>query len=195
MLVHDEEFVKSIAEKVVESPYQRITKYKESYKFNKEYINALINDVQINTCFEQAISKGFEASESAKRLVWPIQRRLNDSQASFADLAFSQQQYFDFLWLIKDWSLASAQAKIIMKEMIASGKDASVIIEEKWLKPLSEDDIKWFLETIFKENPSVLEDLKSGNMKPKWFVVGQVMKLSWGSADPGMVNEVLSGMM
>jgi Asp-tRNA(Asn)/Glu-tRNA(Gln) amidotransferase B subunit len=37
----------------------------------------------------------------------------------------------------------------------------------------------------------LLTDLKAGNMKPLGFVTGQVMKMSWGSADPQMIKERL----
>jgi len=51
-------------------PYERITRYKNNYKFNKEYINALINDTQMNAAFEAAVKEWNKPAEVAKRLVW-----------------------------------------------------------------------------------------------------------------------------
>ena len=53
-----------------------------------------------------------------------------------------------------------------MKEMLETGKDPQAIIEEKGLKPVDESQVKVWLEEIFAEKPDVLNDLKSGNMKP-----------------------------
>lgn len=186
-----EQQLSKISQTMKPGPYERIKTYKDAYKFNKEYINALINDVDVNQAFEYGVAQWNPPAEVAKRLVWPIQRRLNEQQVWFDALAFTQKQFLDFLLLIKDGKLANAQAKIVMSEMIAHGTNPEQVIEEKWLKPVDEDQVKNRLDQIFKEKPDLLEDLKSGNMKPMWFVVGQVMKLSWWAADPGMVNGLI----
>ena len=187
--------VASIRAYVVEWPFSRITKYKNNYKFNKEYINALINDADLNTAFENAVSAWHVPDEVAKRLVWPIQRWLNEKEVWFDALIFSQDQFLDFLGLIQEGKLANAQAKIVIWAMLETGKDPAQIIEEKWLKPVGEDEVKQWLQEIFDEKPDLLEDLKSGNMKPMWFVVGQVRKKRWGAADPGMVNSLIQWMI
>mgnify|MGYP003870047705 CR=1 FL=1 len=184
-------YVADMAATVDEWPYARILKYKTDYKFNKEYINALINDVAMNTYFGQTVADGLDPSETAKRLVWPIQRWLTAQETSLNQVKFSREQYVDFLRLISDGSLANAQAKIVITEMLETGADPSQIIQDKWLKPVGEEEISARLDQIFWDKPDLLEDLQSGNMKPMWFVVGQVMKLSGGAADPGVVNGLI----
>jgi len=195
LLELDENDVAEIRQKVVQWPFARMSRYKDEYTFNKEYINALINDVQVNGCFESCVEAGHAPGEVAKRLTWPVQRRLNDQQVWFDQIAFTQEQFLLFLDLLKQGDLANAQAKIVIWEMLSSGKDPAVIIEEKWLTPVSEDDIKKRLQEIFEEKPDLLQDLKWWNMKPMWFVVWQVMKKSGWAADPGMVNGFIQAML
>ncbi len=183
--------VDEIRKLVVKGPFLRILSYKQDYGFNKEYINALINDNTLNTCFESCVEEWYEPAEVAKRLVWPIQRRLNDKQIWFDGLPFSRGYFVTFLELIKEGKLANAQAKIVMTEMLDGWNDPVQIIEDKWLKPVWEDEVWAWLDQIFSEKPDLLEDLKAWNMKPMWFVVWQVMKLSGGAADPGMVNGLI----
>ena len=187
----DEAYIQEIRELVDEWPYARILQYRTEYGFNKEYINALINDVEMNTYFATTVAEWQDPAETAKRLVGPIQRRLSDQEKSLGDVAFGREQYVAFIQLIAEGSLANAQAKIVMKEMLDTGKDPAVIIEEKWLKPVGEDEISARLDQIFGDKPDLLADLQWGNMKPMWFVVWQVMKLSGGAADPGMVNVLI----
>jgi len=51
----DNEFLQTVQKNLVESPFSRIRKYKEEYGFNKEYISALINDLDVNNYFEDTI--------------------------------------------------------------------------------------------------------------------------------------------
>lgn len=210
----DMSWIDEIRDLVVESPYERMRRYKEEYGFNKEYINGLIGDVAVNKYFEQCVEDGYDTKLVAKWIVGPIARRLTEneekswklkaeswklqeSQWLLLDsiLPFSYEQFTDFLQLQMDGELINQHAKTVMKEMLATGKDPKVIIDEKWLKPVDEGQVKTWVEEVFSEKPELLEDLKSGNMKPMWFVVGQVMKKSGGSADPGVVNKLLLEMI
>lgn len=51
----DMSWVDGIRHLVVESPYNRIKRYKEQFAFNKEYINGLISDLAVNNYFEQCV--------------------------------------------------------------------------------------------------------------------------------------------
>ena len=190
-----DEYVEEIRTQWVIKTFDVITRYKNDYWFNKEYINWLIGDPAVTIWFEKTITAWFDPKESAKWIVWPVARWMNDNLKSIRDVAFSYEQYADFLSLIKDWSLQWAQAKVVIGEMITSWKDPAVIIEEKWLKPVGWEQVKAWLEEVFTGKPDVLEDLRWWNMKPMWFVIWQVMQKSWGSANPWMIQEELKKML
>jgi len=192
--IHDDE-LDVLRKGVTEHPTTRIMRYKNEYGFNKEYINGLIGDVAMNTYFEACAAQGCSPAETAKWLVWPVARWLNENEKRMTDVAFKKEAFISFLNMIAEWSLASAQAKIVIKEMILTGKAPATIVEEKWLKPVDESTVRGWLEEVFTAKPDVLEDLKSWNMKPMWFVIGQVMQKSQGSGDPQMVQKVLKEMI
>ncbi len=186
-----DEYIDQMKDIVVEDPFLRIKKYKEEFAFNKEYINTLINDVDMNNTFEVLIKDGYEAKEVAKRMAGPIQRWLNDNVSAYKDIVFSEAYFREFLDRISSWELANQQAKVVIAEMLQSGKSAQEIIEEKGFKPISWEEIQTWISEIFEQQPELLEQMKSGDMKPKWFVIWQVMKKSWGAANPQMIGESL----
>lgn len=189
------EYVEELRTHGVITSFEIITRYKNEYWFNKEYINWLIGDPAVTEWFEKTVAEGFNPKESAKWIVGPIARWMNDNLKSVTDLVFSYEQFIAFLQLIADWSLQWAQAKVVIGEMIETWKDPAVIIEEKGLKPVDWWQVKLWLEEIFVDKPDILEDLRSGNMKPMWFVIGQVMKKSGGSANPAMIQEELKKLL
>ena len=106
---------------------------------------------------------------------------------------FLRERLGNLLDLINCGTISNKIAKDVFEEMFKSSKDANVIIEEKGLKQISnKGDIEKFVDKIILENEQQVEQFKKGNKKVMGWFVGQVMKLTKGQANPGIVNEVIS---
>ncbi|MEO2005091.1 MAG: Asp-tRNA(Asn)/Glu-tRNA(Gln) amidotransferase GatCAB subunit B, partial [Candidatus Poribacteria bacterium] len=110
---------------------------------------------------------------------------LDDSPVDAAGLA-------ELLVLLKDDTISGRIGKTVLEEMIATGNSAKAIVEAKGLVQVTDasaiDD--WIRQAI-EENPGPAADFRGGTAKALGFLVGQVMKLSRGKANPRMVNELL----
>jgi aspartyl-tRNA(Asn)/glutamyl-tRNA(Gln) amidotransferase subunit B len=72
--------------------------------------------------------------------------------------------------------------------MFESGKDADTVINEKGLAQVSDSSaISGAVTQVLGEFTKQLEEYRGGNAKILQFFVGQVMKLTKGKANPGMV--------
>ncbi len=92
--------------------------------------------------------------------------------------------------------LSSKLAKEVIKEMTATGKSPSQIVEEKGLRQVSDEgQIRSMIEEVLKENSKEVERFKAGEEKLFGFLVGQVMKKAKGKANPQMVNSLLREML
>jgi aspartyl-tRNA(Asn)/glutamyl-tRNA(Gln) amidotransferase subunit B len=89
-------------------------------------------------------------------------------------------------------TISGKQAKDVFAEMFASGKTAAVIVKEKGIEQLSDSSaIEALCEQVIAANPKPVADFKAGNAPSLNFLKGQVMKLSKGTANPGLVGEIL----
>ena len=94
--------------------------------------------------------------------------------------------------LVNNGTISNKIAKDVFEEMFQSSKEAKEIIEEKGLKQISnEDDIEKLVEKIISENESQVKQFKEGNNKVLGWFVGQIMKLTKGQANPGIVNKII----
>jgi aspartyl-tRNA(Asn)/glutamyl-tRNA(Gln) amidotransferase subunit B len=83
-------------------------------------------------------------------------------------------------------------AKSVFEEMFETGKAPGVIVNEKGLKQLSnDDDILAVIRKEFDTNPGQLAGYLGGNDRLHGFFVGQVMKATGGSANPKKVNDLI----
>ncbi len=187
----EKSFLDNVLSNKVESPFNRIKRYKEQYWFNKEYINWLIQTYDINNYFEYMVTNWIDSKIAARWTVWYILRFLNDNNISINELKFSKEDFLDLLKFIQDWKLADAQAKQVIIEMFETGEKSNNIIENKWLKPVDLWEIEIIIKFVIQENEKAFNDLRAWESKAIWFLVWQVMKKSWWKADPKIVKDLI----
>ena len=66
------------------------------------------------------------------------------------------------------------------------------VIEEKGLMQISSsDELEKLVEDVIAKNPQSVEDYKAGKTQSAGFLMGQVMKLSNGKANPKIAKELV----
>jgi aspartyl-tRNA(Asn)/glutamyl-tRNA(Gln) amidotransferase subunit B len=75
--------------------------------------------------------------------------------------------------------------------MMKTGRGAADIVNERGLIRISsEEQIEAAVEKVFEENPQAVSDAQSDE-KAVHFLVGQVMRLTKGRADPVTTNKIV----
>ncbi|HSX31103.1 MAG TPA: Asp-tRNA(Asn)/Glu-tRNA(Gln) amidotransferase subunit GatB [Candidatus Saccharimonadales bacterium] len=94
--------------------------------------------------------------------------------------------------MVEDNKLSSTAAKEVLTEVLKSGADPEKVAAEKNLLQVSDEgEIAKIVEQVLAENAKAAEDVKSGEMKAIGFLVGQVMKLSQGKANPSLAADLI----
>ena len=94
---------------------------------------------------------------------------------------------------IEAGQISGKQGKDVFAEMLATGKFPATIIKEKGLAQVSDTGtIEAFADQAIAANAKSVADFKAGNAAALNALVGQVMKLSKGKANPKLVSEILT---
>ncbi|MCB0352353.1 MAG: Asp-tRNA(Asn)/Glu-tRNA(Gln) amidotransferase subunit GatB [Bdellovibrionales bacterium] len=110
----------------------------------------------------------------------------------FSELRFSPLQLGQLIALIDQDVISGKIAKTVFEELYASGGSPNEIIERRGLKQITDDSaIREMVKEALRSNPEQVAQFREGNAKLLGFFVGQVMKLSKGSANPKLVNDIL----
>ena len=64
-------------------------------------------------------------------------------------------------------------------------------VSKKYLQQSDEGALAVIVEKVLRDNPTVAADYKAGKEAALQFLVGQGMKLSRGSANPGILAELV----
>ena len=84
--------------------------------------------------------------------------------------------------------------KIVMDEMLKTGKWAQEIIANKWFDTptVNDNELEDIIKKVLANNPTIVEQYKSGKTSTLWFFVWQVMKQTKWKANPKIVWEIIS---
>jgi Asp-tRNA(Asn)/Glu-tRNA(Gln) amidotransferase B subunit len=94
---------------------------------------------------------------------------------------------------LEENKITSKQAKEVFAEMLATNKMPSEIIKEKGMEQVSDSGaIDKIVQDVLAANPKAIEDFKNGKTNVVGWLMGQVMKLSQGKANPKQATEILN---
>jgi len=142
--------------------------------------------------FEAMIAEGVSARNAVTWLTVELQGRLSGG-TTVADSPVGAVQLAAIVRRIEDGSISGKAAKEVLDHLMAHpDKAVDAVIEELGLKQVSDEGaLLGMIDEILAANADKVEEYRNGKDKLFGFFVGQVMKASKGTANPGVVNKLL----
>jgi aspartyl-tRNA(Asn)/glutamyl-tRNA(Gln) amidotransferase subunit B len=119
-----------------------------------------------------------------------IIRMIADKQTSWEEAL--KIDWLGLAQLVNESTISSTSAKEIIPVMLETGTTAQAIAKQKNLIQVSDQGkIEKMVDEVIASHPKPAADVANGELKAVGFLVGQVMKLSKGQANPGMVQKII----
>lgn len=193
-VILDDEFINNIKATLPELPQQKVTRFKQDYALNDYDANLLASDVDIAHYFETALKANDKVSAKllANWLNGEVAAYLNKENLTILACPISPEALNQLLQHIENSTISSSIAKQVFAAMWNGEGSADEIIRKQGLQQINDSDaLNAIIEKIIADNPSQVEQYRSGKDKLFGFFVGQVMKATQGKANPQQVNELL----
>ena len=117
---------------------------------------------------------------------------LKKNNIQFNQNPISPNYLNELVELIENKTISGKIAKDVFEIMFDKSKSPKMIVKEKGLEQVTDDSaIEVFVDQVINENNDKVKEYLSGKDKLFGFFVGQVMKVSQGKANPGLVNKIL----
>ena len=181
------------AKKIPELPDEKVRRYREELGVKHKDALVLTAQKELAAYFEAMIAAGAPAKSAVTWLTSELLGRLNKAGLEIQDSPVDAQTMGRLIARIEDGTISGKGAKEILDYMMQEReRDIDVLIEKLGLKQVSDDGaILTLIDEVLAANPEKVEEYRGGKEKLFGFFVGQVMKASKGSANPGKVNELL----
>jgi aspartyl-tRNA(Asn)/glutamyl-tRNA(Gln) amidotransferase subunit B len=165
-----------------ELPDARRQRFITQYGLPEYDAGVLVSSAALATFFENAAGKNPKAAAN-----WMM------TVSDITTTPIQPAHITELVMAIDAGQISGKQGKDVFAEMLASGKSPAAIIKEKGLTQVSDTGaIEAFADQAIAGNPKSVADFKAGNAAALNALVGQVMKLSKGKANPKLVSEILT---
>jgi aspartyl-tRNA(Asn)/glutamyl-tRNA(Gln) amidotransferase subunit B len=186
-----DDFINEIKKNIPELPDEKKKRFIEKFNLTPYEATILVSDIETSKYFEEVV-KDSDIKLAANWIIGELFALLNEKNLEITQSPISAKNLSKLINLIKDGTISGKIAKTLFELMLEGDKDPEILVEEKGLKQKSDPkELENLIEGVIKDNPDKVAEYKSGKVKLFGFFVGQVMKVSNGTANPQLVNEIL----
>ncbi|MEL7670987.1 Asp-tRNA(Asn)/Glu-tRNA(Gln) amidotransferase subunit GatB [Methanobacterium sp.] len=191
-MVAEDEQVECIKENMPEPPHIKSERFIEEYGIAEEYSKVITSELALADAYEE-VAKKIDPSFAALWMRDELKRILNYNKMGFADSGITTDNIVELLKLIQDKKVTPKAAKKIIEKMPKNKDSPAKIAEELGLIGVSdEESVLKAVKQAIDENPQAVSDYHEGKKGAMNFLIGQVMRLTRGKADPGETAKFLS---
>ncbi|CEE00488.1 Asp-tRNA(Asn)/Glu-tRNA(Gln) amidotransferase subunit GatB [Caldifermentibacillus hisashii] len=188
----DEEWKERVRREIPELPDARKKRYVEELGLPAYDAMVLTLTKEMSDFFEATVAAGAGAKQASNWLMGEVSAYLNAEQKELHDIALTPESLAGMIKLIEKGTLSSKLAKKVFKELVEKGGDPEKIVKEKGLVQISDEaTLLKFVTEALDANPQSIEDYKNGKDRAIGFLVGQIMKVTKGQANPQLLNKIL----
>jgi len=175
-----------------ELPWEKRERYKKDFGIKDEYIESYVVDNKLGDFFEKVVSKLNKKNDFIKLASNYITSDLAGILSTNLEAKIpSDIGFAELVNMAGDGEISSRGAKDILKIMVASGGNPKDIAKEKGLFQKSDEgELKDIVGKIIKENEDAVKEYKDGKEQALQFLIGQGMKETKGSANPGVLKKI-----
>ena len=186
-----DDFINKIKKNIPELPDEKKKRFIEKFNLTPYEATILVSDIETSKYFEEVV-KDSDIKLAANWIIGELFALLNEKNLEITQSPISARNLSKLINLIKDGTISGKIAKTLFELMLEGDKDPEILVEEKGLKQKSDPkELENLIEGVIKDYPDKVAEYKSGKVKLFGFFVGQVMKVSNGTANPQLVNEIL----
>lgn len=195
-IVTTQEQIDAWARELPEMPDRRKTRYMEDYQISEADADLIVASLRMAEFFESGASAAKNPKGVANWILSEVFGRLTEEEKELGAIPFPGTHLAELVNLIEEGTISGKIAKTVFADMWETGKDPRAIVEEKGLKQNSDEGaLKAMAEQVIEGNPKAVEDYLSGKQAAVQALMGQMMKLTKGQANPQMVVKLLKELL
>jgi aspartyl-tRNA(Asn)/glutamyl-tRNA(Gln) amidotransferase subunit B len=177
---------------MVELPQEKKDRYVHELGLEPDTAEMLVSSKLRAAFFEECMvqDSGFSA-EVAKWIIGDLAMLMKKNKVGFTDLKVKPEYLAELIQKLQEKKITGTIAKKVLEQSFETGQSPSEVVEREKLEvQTDESEIEKFVDEAIKSNKKVVSDILKNPNAIK-FLVGQVMRISKGQANPQVVEKIL----
>ncbi|MDI6736336.1 MAG: Asp-tRNA(Asn)/Glu-tRNA(Gln) amidotransferase subunit GatB [bacterium] len=187
-----QEWTEEIKTGIPELPQAKRQRFIEGYELPSYDAEVLTANKSLANFFENTTKFYPKPKMVSNWIMTEVLGYLAEANLDISQSKLTPTHLAEMLELIDSGTISGKIGKEVLPEIFKTGKSPAEIIQEKGLVQITDgDEIVKVIEQVITENPKAVEEYKTGKKETLGFLVGQVMKLTKGKANPQITNKLL----
>jgi aspartyl-tRNA(Asn)/glutamyl-tRNA(Gln) amidotransferase subunit B len=197
----DGAWVEQIREELPELAAQRRGRLSKQYRIPEYDATLLTNSKALADYFEDTVNlsrttggAGGQFAKSVSNLMLgDLTRLMNLHNLAIDEIKVTPDHLAELVGAVQAGDISGTIAKTVLEEVFSSGASPGQIVAEKGYTQISDSAaVEAAVAEALSANPKAVADYLGGKDTATRFLVGQVMKITRGQANPEMVNRLLA---
>jgi len=190
-IVLSDEFVEEAIKTSPELAEVKLNRYKE-FGLSDYDSGLLISSKEISEYYDNVVKSGANAKLAANWVLVDVQAVLHKNNIDITKFNVPAERLGQLILMVESNEVSNKQARDIFAKMLESNEDPKAIAKSLGATQMSnEDELLEIIKKICDENPQSIVDFKAGKDRALGFLVGKVMQLTKGKANPGLTSKLL----
>ncbi|MEW6047212.1 MAG: Asp-tRNA(Asn)/Glu-tRNA(Gln) amidotransferase subunit GatB [Bacillota bacterium] len=194
-LVLDRAWVEQIRKALPELPAARRQRFETQFSLPAYDADVLCQHPAVADFFEKAAARFPDAKTVSNWVMGEILRLLKATGEEPAVLG-AHPEWVDHLVgvleLVQAGKINAAAGKEVLEESVRTGRAPEEIVRARGLEQVGDEaKLREWVKQAIGTNPDAVASYRAGKAQAAGFLVGQVMKLSRGKANPKVVGELV----
>lgn len=194
MKITDEQ-INEIKEIMPETPYNKAKRFIKEYGIDNESAKVLTSEIDLADTYEEVV-KEIDPEFAASWMKDELKRVLTYNKIDLDESEITSTELIELFNLLQNNEITTKAGQRIIEHMPNNDKNPKAIAEELGLIGVVEDDkVVEAAKQAIDENPQAVEDYNNGKKNSINFLMGQVMRLTRGKADPAETVKILKDLL
>ena len=186
-LLLERSYIEALKEKLPELPRQKRQRLRERYGLDDEEAAIIADTREMADFFERAAENYQDHRNLANWVQGDLIYQLREAGKEIEQI--SPALLVELLEMLDRGEINRPVAKELLEEMVKSGASPRRLVKKRGLGKISgTEELAPLVEQVITENPEAAENYRRGKKKALAFLVGKVMALTRGRADPQELN-------
>jgi aspartyl-tRNA(Asn)/glutamyl-tRNA(Gln) amidotransferase subunit B len=185
------DLIDRVAKRMPELPDARAERFVREYGIPPYDASVLTGEKPLADFFEASTKLFGDAKTVSNWMMGDLLGVLHEKDLEIKDVRLTPEAFIGMLRMIKEGRISGKIGKIILPELVLTGKTAEGIVEERDMGRIADRGLlEGLVAEVFAENGAAVGDaLKDENAAN--YLIGQVMMKTKGKADPQMANDAV----
>ncbi len=185
-------WVEEIAASLPELPAERRQRFVQAYGLPEYDAAVLTASKALADFFEECTHRHRDVKLVSNWIMSELLGYLNREGKEITESPVTPAQLAALLKLIQEGVISGKIAKVVFEVMYQTGKSPEAIIREKGLIQITDrEELGRVVDQVLAENPGPVSDFRGGKEKALTALVGAVMRVTKGKANPQLINDLL----